>query len=60
MHAATCLKNVHVTSDIREHVTQWSFLDKKKMGLFREVHGFILIGDQLLGFWIGISTGRVD
>jgi hypothetical protein len=58
MHEATCLKSVHVTSDIREHVTQLSFLDKK-MGLFREVHGFILIGDQLLDFWIGISTGRV-
>ncbi len=29
MHEATCLKNVHVTSDIKEHVTQWSIWDEK-------------------------------
>ena len=28
----------------------------KKFDLFREVHGFMLFGDQLLGFWIGMST----
>jgi len=32
-HVATCLKNVHVTSDIRKNVTQWSFSDKT-LGLF--------------------------
>ena len=55
MHEATRLKNVHVTSDIKEHVTQWSIWDEK-FDLFREVHGFMLFGDQLLGFWIGMST----
>ena len=34
MHEATCLKNVHVTSDIKEHVTQWSILDKKNLTYF--------------------------
>ncbi len=29
MHEGTCLKNVHVTSDIKEHVTLWSILDEK-------------------------------
>ena len=29
MHEATCLKTVHVTSDIKEHVTQWSIWDEK-------------------------------
>ena len=55
MHEATCLKNLHVTSDIKEHVTQCQFL-MKKFDLFREVHGFMLFGDQLFGFWIGMST----
>jgi hypothetical protein len=57
MHEATCLKNLHVTSDIKEHVM--SHNDQfwmKKFDLFREVHGFMLFGDQLLGFWIGMST----
>ena len=33
-----------MTSNIRKNVTQWSFSDKK-IGIFGEVHGFILIGE---------------
>ena len=48
---------MHVTSDIRKNVTQWSFSDKK-IGLFGEVHGFILIG-EVFG-WVHQLVGSTE
>ncbi len=44
-------------SDIRKIVTLWSFSDKK-LGLFGEVHGFILIG-EVFG-WVHQLVGSTE